>query len=576
MVKVASKKIQENESLTVAETNSLQIGTRSSEYLWRQARSAFIKTLGYSPLASAKAVDNYRMKIMVVKKEDWKTLKINLYRNKQGKNKRLPQETTVLIVENLFEYILKVAEGEGEDLDFSVGELPVCFDGDAGGGRFVATFAFLNRKDGSIVLHPILLYEGSDCRANLEMTLGEFTQVVREMEGKTVLINNMQVQIKLYGLFDLAALNTIVGKQNHSSSYPCAWTNVLKEHLNSKNHKNKSHTLSNCKCIEFLTIKDLESQLTHHAVETGGSKMADTGKYFGSIVANNLLPFTNTSRYVPPLMHMIMGETNNVLTELKEDATKADEATFDENKDAHKKETQKMLVEMYDEQENLEAEWSNVNLAEMVVLNDIKRVKLLLQHKEKEAGHIANENYKRPKNKSNKKEQCDAEICLIFECDVESEWDAKFNCKNMCEIHIRCEGIALIEEDEEMPDNYECVKCNKGIGNRIWLEKTLEEKCQELIALKCNLSKRITSQKAEIDFHEHMETELSGPKQKLLKEAMKELGDVARYHGGDLQGKQVQKLLDNARNEAEYKLLECISDDKETHDKYKKAKKNPG
>ena len=36
---------------------------------------------------------------------------------------------------------------------------------------------------------------------------------------------------------------------------------------------------------------------------------------------------------------------------------------------------------------------------------------------------------------------------------------------------------------------------------------------------------------------------------------MKELGDVARYHAGDLKEKQVQKLLDNARNEAEYKLL---------------------
>jgi hypothetical protein len=49
------------------------------------------------------------------------------------------------------------------------------------------------------------------------------------------------------------------------------------------------------------------------------------------------------------------------------------------------------------------------------------------------------------------------------------------------------------------------------------------------------------------------------------------LGDVARYHGGDLQGKQVQKLLDNARGDAEYKLLECISEDKEIYIKFKKG-----
>ena len=90
----------------------------------------------------------------------------------------------------------------------------MCFDGDAGGGRFVATFAFLNRKERSTVLHHILLFEGSDCQANLEMTLGKFIESVRQMEGKSVVFNNVEIKIKLYGLFDLAALNKIVGKQS--------------------------------------------------------------------------------------------------------------------------------------------------------------------------------------------------------------------------------------------------------------------------------------------------------------------------------------------------------------------------
>ena len=149
--------------------------------------------------------------------------------------------------------------------------------------------------------------------------------------------------------------------------------------------------------------------------------MADTGKYHGSVVANNRLPLENMLRYVTPVMHMIMGEANNVLKELKGAAIKGDEATSDEHKNAHKNKTQEKLVEMYDEQDNLEAELSNVNLAEMVILNDLKRVKLLLEDKEKEAGQVAKTNYKRPKNKSNKKEQCEAEICLLFESDVESE-----------------------------------------------------------------------------------------------------------------------------------------------------------
>ena len=175
-VKLSSKVLQENESLTAEQTNSLLTGTRSSEFLWRQARTAFKKTLGYSPLASAKKVEKHRGVNMTIKKEDWRFLKKNLYKYKQGKNKAKPQETTVLMVRDLYNYIAKVAISESNDLDLSMNKLPVCFDADAGGGRFVATFAFLNRRDSSIVLHPFLLYEGSDSRANLEMTLGDFTE----------------------------------------------------------------------------------------------------------------------------------------------------------------------------------------------------------------------------------------------------------------------------------------------------------------------------------------------------------------------------------------------------------------
>ena len=185
-VKLSSKVLKENESLTVSETSSLLTGTRSSEFLWRQARTAFKKTLGYSPLASAKKVEKYRKVNMTVKKEDWRFEKKNLYKYKQGKNKAKPQVTTVLMVKDLYDYIAKLAISESNDLDLSMGELPVCFDADAGGGRFVATFAFLNRKDRSVVLHPFLIYEGSDCRANLEMTLGEFTEAIKEIEGKGV------------------------------------------------------------------------------------------------------------------------------------------------------------------------------------------------------------------------------------------------------------------------------------------------------------------------------------------------------------------------------------------------------
>ena len=43
----------------------------------------------------------------------------------------------MLLVKNLTSYMIKMGESESEELDLSSKVLPVCFDADAGGGRFV-------------------------------------------------------------------------------------------------------------------------------------------------------------------------------------------------------------------------------------------------------------------------------------------------------------------------------------------------------------------------------------------------------------------------------------------------------
>ena len=93
----------------------------------------------------------------------------NLYKNKQGKYVNTKKKTYVLSVKNLKEYIEKIANKESENLIQSE-ELHLCLGGDGGGGRFVAEFAFLNTQDKSITIHPMLIFEGSDCRENLLRT----------------------------------------------------------------------------------------------------------------------------------------------------------------------------------------------------------------------------------------------------------------------------------------------------------------------------------------------------------------------------------------------------------------------
>ena len=118
-------------------------------------------------------------------------------------------------------------------------------------------------------------------------------------------INGKSIKLKLFCLFDLCALNNIIGKQNHSSRFPCAWTNVTKDHLHTDNHNQIAHTKDTCKEIRFLDMKaDYETNFTHHAVKKGDKNMAKSGKDFGSIVGTNLFPLANVFRYIPPLMHL--------------------------------------------------------------------------------------------------------------------------------------------------------------------------------------------------------------------------------------------------------------------------------
>ena len=566
-----SKVMKETQQLDAEKTAGIMTGTRGSEYMFRQLRTGFNKELGYSPLASQRKVEAFREKVLVAKKEDWDCQKMNIYTHKQGKNKGLPTETPVLQVKCLESYIAKMAESEALALDLSAKELPICFDADAGGGRFLAVFAFLNRNDQDIKLHPFLLYEGSDTRKNMEITLGKYSEEIRDLEGKEVIINDKIVKIKLFGLFDLCALNCLIGKQNHSSANPCAWTNVAKDHL--QNHAGKEHIPSECQDVKFLSIDEYERNVTHHIVGQEGKTSAKSGKDFGSVTGMNLFPLENIFRYLPPLMHIVMGLANDVLKELKKDVIKCDEEEkvdegFDDN---HKQAVQENLIKMYSEVEDLEAQLSNTSLAKMVILNDLKRVALLKKGLVKEAEKVSKENYgNQNATRKNERQSCGAASCLLFTIDVKNDWDQILTCKNTCKVHLRCEGIALVDEDEELPDGYTCVQCQTNKPNNEWIEETLKTKNQEFTKIQTSLNRRITSIKADIAHNEQLEESESGPRQRQLKNAMKKLGDIARYHGGDLQGKQVQKMLDDARDET-FEIIACVKDHENLHSKYSTA-----
>ena len=555
-----SKELKEHRKLTPAETAAVIAGSGLTDYQADQIRTACNNTIGSSPFASRQKVKEARKENLVITKDDWEASYEDLYKNKQGKYVNIKKKTCVYTVRNLLQYIEKLAEEEADNLVHSE-ELLLCLGGDGGGGRFVAEFAFLSTLDKSITLHPVLIYEGTDCRENLTITLGKLTPQIRQLEGASVNIKGRQLRIKVYAVFDLCALNAILGKQGSSATFFDPWTNTRLDHI--RNHKGNEHTPDKCQDITFLDMKSLDKNFTHHALETGGSKK--TGQHYGSVTGVNLVPLPHIFRYVCPLMHTIMGLGNAVFNELKTVVKTIDssDTVMTAEKELKQKETLKTL---YEEKEKLDIIFSNYNLDKMILINDSERVEALLDGKIKEAEKIAHSNYE-PFDSKKKKKDCGSEMCLIFPIDERNGFADKVKCQYSCVVHARCEGIILLD-GEELPETFTCKRCDFKEGNREWLQATIQNGLLTFTHEIQKLSVRLTQLKMQIEI---VEEDDCGKRQQMLKDACKSLNlNPARYHGGDFEGKAIQEMLECARN-GKFVLLDCVRDKPEVYDKFKRA-----
>ena len=134
---------------------------------------------------------------------------------------------------------------------------------------------------------------------------------------------------------------------------------------------------------------------------------------------------------------------------------------------------------------------------------------------------------------------------------------------------MRCEG--KIFENECIPVEYKCEQCKTGFGNTAWLEDKIAERkvyFEEKVEV---LKEKHNDIMMNIDILEEEESKI-GPRQRKLKESCKKLGiNPAIYHGGDLEGKAVQTMLNCARKPKNFELLECLKDRPIEREKYVRA-----
>ena len=564
----SSKQIKQTNMFTKEKTAALISASNISDYQLKQLRTAFNKEMGTNPFASAHKVSQARNDLLSIDKEDWDTTFHDLYRNKMGKNADKKKRTCVLNVKNLKSYIQKVALAEKDNLvNLKTGDsLHVCWDGDGGGGRFVAEFAFINNADRKLTLHPFLIFEGTDVRANLEVKLGRLSKQIKELEDATIDIEGKKLKLKQFGVFDLCALNTILGKQNHSATFFDAWTDCTLEHL--RNHSGHIHTSETCKEIKFLSLEDLEYHLTQHSLNNLPQRK--TGRLHGNVIGENLLPLDNIFRYIPPLMHIIMGLGNDVINELKRIVNELDEVEAKSGSQTnHMYDIEVKLKKLYDEQETLQTQHSNNALDKCIAENDLERIHFIKENNVKKAAEVAKKRYKKGKFKATKS-NCDNRMCVIFQCDEANGFADMMTCHNGCNVHKRCEGIVHVPQDYLEPECYICNKCRIGKEGSEWLEQMIKDGIKELSDDSREIMRRLTEIKIQIEKEEHEESKC-GERQKKLKESMKQMKiNPAIYHGGDFEGKAIQKMLDCARDKT-FTILQCVSDKVEVHERFKKA-----
>ena len=102
-------------------------------------------------------------------------------------------------VKSLRDYIEKIANAKKNNLKHlnDADNIDVCLDLDAGGGRVVAEFGILSEESETLQIHPIIIYEGTDSRRNLEICLGGLTEQIRNLDKSELNIDGKTLKIKL-------------------------------------------------------------------------------------------------------------------------------------------------------------------------------------------------------------------------------------------------------------------------------------------------------------------------------------------------------------------------------------------
>ena len=181
------------------------------------------------------------------------------------------------------------------------------FSGDKGGEHMKFHFEVVigNHSIVSVCdVHIFAMYKGSDCAENMEKVIASFQTVLREIQADGFRLDGHRVKVFLGG--DFCFLDSCLGHQGSSSTFPCVKWDVKRDHL--QHHGTKPHTPNDCPEIGRRTIEDIESLYCENLAED--RQLFDaraTGKFHGNFYNRAIFPILSLDNIVPPVLHIMLG-----------------------------------------------------------------------------------------------------------------------------------------------------------------------------------------------------------------------------------------------------------------------------
>ena len=246
--KKQSRTFKEKNKLTLEEAGTLHLATNQSRRSYRKTLTALNKMNKNNLPSEAKLMEQLK-KQTTISEADYKKETKLIHKTKQGDKAARTEMTAVTIVNDIEDFVIKIVKAEAKHLEGKNQIMfTLCFD--AGGKRVVSEIVIVNRNDKKVKPHIIVIFEGTDNYENMNSTLGTLGEDIKQLDGKTITVDDKTFLLKFKTVLDGSAVNTFMGRQTSSATNPCVWTNVSKQHLSKENHANKDHNPQNCPEIE--------------------------------------------------------------------------------------------------------------------------------------------------------------------------------------------------------------------------------------------------------------------------------------------------------------------------------------